>query len=160
MVFTIDDIKIEVVKDRESMVRLPNAVRLISEDNSLPFQNQTQEAIKDLVTNNYRIVKSYYESKANSSEYLADLSRLCLKIVLHYLLMYNLWRDMYKFEKNRDLTFLVDDFDSVGTHDIILRYFMKRYPQNYAIKCQFILNMTETEFKEFEKNRVQFLEMF
>jgi hypothetical protein len=70
--------------------------------------------------------------------------------------MYNLWREMYKREKNRDLTFLDKDFESISTADEIIYFFKHKYPDNYARKCEVLLNMTPDKFKDFEATRVLF----
>jgi hypothetical protein len=149
MTFNIDRIIIDLQMETDGL-------RLITESENLLLSNQTYEETKQTIEKNYKIVKDYFLPKINSIVILSDLEEVCLKIVLHYFYMYNLWREMYKREKNRDLTFLDKDFESISTADEIIYFFKHKYPDNYARKCEVLLNMTPDKFKDFEATRVLF----
>ena len=56
---------------------------------------------------------------------------------------------MYKREAKRDLTFLQKDFEHPYTSYHVIDYFKKMYPDNYAFKCETMLEMTPEQFKEY-----------
>jgi len=130
-------------------------VKTDSGDN-LPLHNQTKEETTEIIHKNYKIVKDYYQNKVQNKISSLDLERVSLKIVLFYFHMYNLWRQMYKREKNRDLTFISKDFEHPYTSSQIIDYFKSTYPDNYAPKCEIMLDMTPEKFQEFAKNKEQF----
>ncbi|WP_295801185.1 hypothetical protein [Mucilaginibacter sp.] len=131
-------------------------LRVITKIGSYLVRNQTYEETKSVIEKNYKIVKDYYQGKANSLITEIDLENFSLKIVLNYFYMYNMWRTMYKREKNRDLTFLPKDFEHPTTSYLIINYFQKQYPNNYADKCELLLNMSSDRFLEYMRFKEQF----
>jgi len=130
--------------------------RLITRIGYQVVHNQTYEETKSVIEKNYKIVKDHYRGKINALITEIDLENFSLKIVLNYFAMYNTWRTMYKREKNRDLTFLQKDFEHPSTSYIIINYFQKQYPDNYADKCELLLNMSGEQFLEYMKFKEQF----
>jgi hypothetical protein len=106
------------------------------------------------------IVKEHYKQLIGSKILESDLEKISIKIVLRFFYMYQLWRTMYVKEKKRDLTFLQKDFNNLSTADTIVSYFKTTYPNSYTDKSETMLDMTADEFKEFEKNRKAFFEMW
>jgi hypothetical protein len=153
LIFTLDGITIELIQENRD-------VRLTAKDNIVLLPNQTIDSTKSIVIDNFHIVKSYYESQAGNAVDKDDLSIISLKIVLYYLSMYNLWRRMYKDQRNRDLKFLSKDFENSSTHDEIIWYFKNKYPDNYSDKCRRLLGMSMEEFKKYEKRRQEFINMW
>ncbi|MEO6978890.1 MAG: hypothetical protein ABI113_10950 [Mucilaginibacter sp.] len=150
MTFNIDnDLSIDVQGENGSLL-------LITRIGSQVVHNQTSEETKSVIEKNYKIVKDYYRGKTNPLITEIDLKNLSLKIVLNYFSMYNMWRTMYKREKNRDLTFLPKDFEHPTTSYLIINYFKKQYPDNYADKCELLLNMSSDQFSEYMKFKRQF----
>ena len=147
-----------------------NEIKLESEDKGLRLTansgdnqllaNVTIYETKEIVTKNYNIVKVHYQQKTGDKILQTDLEKISLKIVLHYFYMYQLWRTMYQREKNRDLTFLQKDFEHPCTADKIISYFKTTYPDNYVDKCEIMLDMSLDKFKEYEKNRQAFYDMW
>ena len=154
--FTIDDIKIELAEEN-------NGLRLTTHnDDNVILQNQTATSVENIVRENFQIVKSHYQAKSGVSVSIDkhDLNVISLKIVLHYLYMYNMWRKTYKHHKDRDLKFLTEDFENPSTSDMIIWYFKNTYPKSYSTKCEFMLGMSADEFKSYEKRRQEFHDMW
>jgi hypothetical protein len=149
MTFSIDHIIVRI--DNEV-----NGIRLTTETENLLLQNQTLIETKSVIEKNYKIVKEYFQDKMSDTITETDLENFSLKIVLHFFYMYNLWRTMYQREKNRDLTFLDKDFKHPYTSYHIIDYFKNKYPDNYADKCETILEMTSEQFKEYLISKEQF----
>lgn len=154
--FNIDDITIELAEENKG-------VRLTTyNDDNVILQNQTMTSVENIVRENFQVVKAHYQAKAGVSvsidEY--DLSIISLKIVLHYLYMYNMWRKMYKEHIDRDLRFLAEDFESPSTGDMLIWYFRNKYPETYSAKCELMLGMSADEFKGYEKRRQEFHDMW
>ncbi len=63
---------------------------------------------------------------------------------------------MYKRQANRDLTFLQKDFEHPYTSYHIIDYFKNKYPDNYADKCESMLEMTTEQFAEYLLRKEQF----
>lgn len=149
MTFNIDHIIVRI--DNEV-----NGIRLTTETENLLLQNQTFIETKSVIEKNYKIVKEYFQDKMSATITETDLENFSLKIVLHFFYMYNLWRTMYKKEKNRDLTFLGKDFKHPYTSYHIIDYFKNKYPDNYMDKCETILEMTSEQFKDYLISKEQF----
>ena len=113
---------------------------------------------QEVVTRNYHTVKNHYTDKGSEQIDASDIERLSLRVVLNYFYMYQLWRGIYENEKNRDLTFIVKDFEHPSTSDIIVAYFKSANKANYADKCGLLMGMSLEEFREHEKNRQAFFE--
>jgi len=156
MIFKIDDIEIKLAEEKKG-------VRLTTQnDDNVILPNQTMASVENIVKENFQIVKSYYQAKSGVSDTVDkhDVSVISLKIVLHYLYMYNMWRKMYKDHSDRDLKFLAEDFEHPSTSDQIIWYFKKKYPKSYSAKCELMLSMSTDEFKRYEKKRQEFDDMW
>lgn len=147
---TVDNNSIDLEQDG-GQVRI-----LTSSFINRPFPNQTIENLRNLILNNYKIVKDYYEPKTENVIPIEDLNNICLKIVLDRLHMYNMWRIWYKKQENRNLTFDKKDFDHPDLEDVIMLYLRDKYPLDYKGKCELIFSMTPSEFESHEKNRDAF----
>ena len=136
-------------------------VRVEFENNSYYIiRNQTIEEASDIVERNYKIVKNYYIKRTATKIDAHDLTCVCLQIVFKYFIMYNNWRTMYKKEQNRDLTFLIKDFDNPDTKRCIINYFEMKYPKDYPVKCKIMLALSNKEFEELDSHRKQFENMW
>jgi hypothetical protein len=156
MMFKVDYIEIELAEENEG-------IRLTTQNSdNVILQNQTIASVENIVRENFEIVRSHYRDIPGVDSFIdeRDLNILSLKIVLHYLYMYNLWRKMYKHHKNRDLKFIVEDFESPSTGDMIIWYFKNEYPESYSAKCELMLALSADEFKAYEKRRQEFYNMW
>jgi len=153
MITQIDNMKMVIEQENQGL-------RLKTDTDNLLLQNQTYDETVRMVNTNYEIVKNYFQKKVDTYIDSIDLKQVCLRIALRHFYMYNLWRTMYKKERNRDLTFLHKDFDHPQTNDIIIQFFKDRYPNNYSNKCEAMLDMSPEEFKAYDKNRQDFQNMF
>jgi hypothetical protein len=155
--FEIDGIAIELAEENEG-------VRLTTHNgDNVILQDQTLISAENTVRENFLTVKThYYRAEAGLSVAIDehDLSIISLKIVLHYLYMYNMWRRMYMELKDRDLRFLTKDFENPSTGDMIISYFRNKYPEAYSGKCELLLGMSADEFRDYEKSRQEFHDMW
>ena len=149
MTIKIENVELEILNESKGL-------RVKTDTENLLLINQTFEEISETVLKNYQIVKKHFESRVLGKINLIDLEKVCLKIVLYYLYMYNLWRTMYKKERNRDLTFLQKDFDHPYTSYQIIDYFISTYPDNYSNYCETMLDMTHDEFQDYLEKKKQF----
>lgn len=120
--------------------------------------NVTMDEVKEVVTQNYGIVKAHYAQIVSERISGRDLEKVALQIVLHYFYMYQLWRSLYPAERDRDLTFREEDFGHPGTSDQIMFYFKAAYPKDYAGKCEAMLGMSAAQFRQYEKARQAFFD--
>ena len=149
MKYNLDHITIRLEKEGNG-VRLTTAI----ENWFIPLQ--TIEETSQITEINYGIVKDHFKSKTGQIISATDFENVCFNIVLHYFQMYNHWRTMYKRETKRDLTFIQKDFKHPYTSSHIVDYFKKMYPDNYADKCEVMLEMTPEQFKEYAIRKEQF----
>ena len=142
MNYNLDHITIELKKESNGL-RLTTAL----EDWFIP--NQTIDETRQITEINDGIVKDHFKNKVGQVISPTDLGNVCFNIVLHYFQMYNHWRTMYKRDAKSDLTFLQKDFEHPYTSYHVIDYFKKMYPDNYAFKCETMLEMTAEQFKEY-----------
>ncbi|MHB0987801.1 MAG: hypothetical protein ACYC3P_03935 [Bellilinea sp.] len=156
MIFKVDDIQVELAEENKG-------IRLTTQNNdNVILQNQTMTSVENIVRENFEIVKSHYQAKLGVAILIDErnLGIISLKIVLHYLYIYNMWKKAYKDHKDQDLVFLAEDFESPSTGDMIIWYFKNEYPENYSAKCELMLAMSADEFKAYEKRRQEFHDMW
>jgi hypothetical protein len=122
----------------------------------LLLANVSAEETQETVTKNYAIVKYFFQERTENKIDHSDIEKIALKIVLYYFYMYQLWRSMYEKEKDRDLTFIVTDFDHPQTADMIISYFKKSNPKDYIDKCLIMLSMSKEKFNDYEIARQAF----
>lgn len=151
--YKLDHITVELTKERNEQC---DGLRFRTEIENWFIPNQTIEETKRVTEINYGIVKAYYKDKIGQVISEADLGNMCVRIVLYYFQMYNHWRTMYKRETKRDLTFLSKDFEHTFTAYQIIDHFKKMYPGTYAEKCEKILEMSPSQFKEYELEKDRF----
>jgi hypothetical protein len=149
MRYNLDHINIELEKEGKGL-------RLSTDIENWFIPLQTIEETRQIIEKNYCVVKDHFKSRSGVIISVTDLENVCLNIVLHYFQMYNHWRTMYKREAKRDLTFIHRDFEHPYTSAHIVEYFKKMYPDNYADKCEVMLEMTPEQFKEYAIRKEQF----
>lgn len=147
MTITLDGITVDIIEE-DGAVR----VTVESGENAI-FDNLAVTFVENVLKANFQFVKTYYESKACIYIAEQDISIISMHIVLHYLYMYNMWRETEVGEEDRDLAFLEEDFDDPQTHDMIIYYFRSKYPDSYSAICELLLGMSAGEFKNYEKRR-------
>jgi hypothetical protein len=150
-VIILDNNEIVISQDRQNVIVTINTIQ------EVVFINQTAASIKALISNNYQTVREYYRAKSVGIVQENDLNDICLEIVIKHLHMYNMWRSMYKKERERNLRFLSTDFTSSSSSDEIIRYLKKKYPERYSRQCQALLDLTPDEFKVIEERRNNYL---
>jgi len=136
-----------------------NKVVVKSPEKSVSLFNQSIDNVSKLIDNNLKIVSGHYKlmvSNVRQEFEISDIFRLSFSIVIHYLYMYNLWRNTYKKQENKDLTFDVKDFDNPSTHDIIFNYYKSKYPTDWETKSAALIGITIDELKAYYKNRQNF----
>jgi hypothetical protein len=153
MKYNLDHITVELKEEG-------NGLRLTTNIENWFIPNQTVQETKKVTEVNYKMVKDHFKNKTGLLISDTDLANVCLNIVLHYFQMYNHWRRMYKKEANRDLKFIRKDFAHPYTSSHIVDYFKKMYPENYADKCEVMLDMTPDQFKEYAIRKEQFDNMW
>lgn len=134
-------------------------VELVIDGSSILLSNQNIQYVTDLVRDNFYIVFNHYLQLADASEEefnRKDLAQISLSITINYLYMYNMRRDMYKYEKNRSLQFDEKDFDATNTHDEIFHYCKLKYPGDWQRKAAVLVNMTQERMREYYKQRELF----
>lgn len=134
-------------------------VELVIDGNSILLSNQNIQYVTDLVRDNFYIVFNHYLQLANASEEefnRKDLAQVCLSITVSHLHMYNMWRDIYKYEKNRSLQFDEKDFDATNMHDEIFHYCKLKYPGDWQRKAAVLVNMPGEQMREYYKQRELF----
>ena len=149
MKYNLDHIEIHLEKER-------NGIRLATDIENWFIPNQSIEETRQITEKNYGIVTDHLNNKTGQIISPTDLENVSFNIVLHYFQMYNHWRTMYKRETKRDLTFIQKDLDHPYTSSHIVDYFKKMYPDNYADKCEALLEMTQDQFKEYEKRKQEY----
>ncbi len=134
-------------------------VRLTSADKNVLFAKQNVDDIFSLINHNFTIVNDFYRSIVKNSGLnieFEEISQISFSIVLHYLYMYNLWRNTYKKQANRKLSFDTKDLSHPSTHDIIFKYFSTKYPADWAAKSAVLIGMSDRELLDYYEGRKQF----
>ena len=131
-----------------------------SVDDKLLLINLNAEEAEQMLRKNYAIVYPHYKAIALNQLNETDLQQACFKIVVFYFYLYNLWRAIYENQKDRDLNFLISDFDHPYTFDKIREFFIRKYPDSYAEKCAVMLGMRIDAFKEYEQRREDLYDMW
>jgi len=148
----IDDVAIFLTHEKDN-------IRVKSGNENVLLINQRIENVADLIKSNLEVVKNHYKRLASKSEELlssVDINHVSLSIVLHYLYLYNSWKNMYEKQENRSLSFDEKDLESPGTHDMLFHYFKSNYPKDWKIKSAILLNIGLDELEKYYKSREEF----
>jgi hypothetical protein len=140
------------------VTREAKGIRATSCASNVILPGQTIREAARLIKENYKIVRDHYEQRSRGEIEAKDLSSISLKIVFSYLHMYNMWREFYPKEKDRDLRFIQKDFAHPQTYDIIINHFKKRDKTKYAHPCQLLMGMDAQEFEQHERARQEFFD--
>jgi hypothetical protein len=151
--FYIEHIEIELTEDAYGLT-------LKALKNEFPLPGQTIAEAKNTITGNFKIVSTKYQKSSPGIIPVEELNEVCLKVVLYYFYLYNLWRSIYENEKNRDLTFIPNDFTHPYTYDEIIRYFSDKYPEEYADKCAVMFEIKKEAVLKYEADRKNFYNFF
>jgi len=151
--FYIEQIKIELVQDAYGLT-------LTALNNEFPLPGQTIAEAKNTITENFKIVSTKYQKSTPGIVPAEELNEVCLKVVLYYFYLYNLWRSIYEKEKNRNLTFIPNDFTHPYTYDEVIRYFRPKYPNEYADKCAAMFEIKKEAVLKYEGDRESFYSLF
>jgi hypothetical protein len=137
-----------------------NNVRINTGNETIVLVNQSSKAVSEIIKINFDIVNNYLKSRIidNLTENLnvIEINKLSMTIVLHYLYMYNSWKNTYKNKSNQDLNFNKKDFDNPSTADIIIRFYKKSSPEEWEKKSSILLGMTSNKFQEFYRERQKY----
>jgi len=131
-------------------------------DNSAVLFSQTSENISALLERNFHLVYNFFRSKITNYNFeekneIDDLAYLSLRIVVHYLYMYNSWRIQYKKSKAyENLDFKTKDFFNTSTNDMIISFYKKQLPDNWKLLCAKLLDLTADEFDVYYRQREHF----
>jgi len=153
MVFQIEHLKIELTENEYGII-------LNAFNDSIPLPGQSFQGTKEIVLHNFKLVKTHFLKFYNSEIEIEEFHDVCLKIVIHYFYIYNLWRNYNEKEKDRDLKFLKKDLNHPNTYDMVMQYFKNKYPAEYLTKSSQFLNQTLDKLKKYEYNRDEFYNAF
>jgi len=135
-----------------------NDVRVIFDKIEKTITNQNIENVIELIEYNFKVVRSYYNKIVMNEQNfdLSDINYLSISIVIFYLHMYNLWKNMYKKQENKSLKFQEKDFINPSTSDIVFSFYKKKYPDDWQQRCSVLLGMQLNDLKEYYKRRELF----
>lgn len=151
MKIVIEKINIELNQEQ-------NAVRILTSNNDkFLLANQSIDHIKNLIIENFYFVRNHYLNIVGTQIILDDINNICLKLVLRYVHMYNIWNITGEAKKKSDLKFLNEDFSHPITFDLVISYFKEKYPEDYRRKCSTFLKMSIAEFLQYEKKGLNFI---
>ena len=135
-------------------------VRAKSTNDNVILINQSVDNIADIIKLNFDIVNGFYKSRiANKTAEgfeLSDINQVSITIVLHYLYMYNSWKNTYENKANQDLRFNEKDFSNPSTSDIIMSFYRKKYPNDWETKSSILLGITTEELQRYYGERQKF----
>ena len=135
-----------------------NDVRVIFDKIEKTITNQNIENVIELIEYNFKVVRSYYNKIVMNEQNfdLSDINYLSISIVIFYLHMYNLWKNMYKKQEIKSLKFQEKDFINPSTSDIVFSFYKKKYPDDWQQRCSVLLGMQLNDLKEYYKRRELF----
>ena len=133
-----------------------SGVRVSSDIENVILINQDINTVLNLVTANFEFVYSHYKSTAAEKSDLKDINNVSISIVLHYLYMYNTWRNTYKNKANLNLQFNEQDFSNPATFDMIISYYRKLYAKDWVEKSNIRLGMTIEDLRKYYSEREKF----
>lgn len=102
----------------------------------------------------------YYSKISNNN--IADniLYDLADQVSIYYHDQYVRFRNQYPKSVKRYSTFQLKDLDHPQTFEIVIKFFKNKFGLEYQKYSCLLLNMTETQLNDFEKNRQDFYNMF
>lgn len=135
-------------------------VRLKSRDDNVILVDQSVDNISKIVRLNFDVANNFYKKRVSQESVdkfdLIEINRISLTIVLHYLYLYNSWRNTYKNKADQNLMFNAQDFGNPSTSDIIMNFCKKNHPRDWEERSSILLGMKQDELKRYYKERENF----
>lgn len=138
-----------------TLVRGLHGVSVRTKNSHFILEEQTTDAVSRILTRNFEVVRSFYALRLASGAReidSGDLSNVSLSIVFRYLPNYNFQRRRAKFT-NRDLHFLIKDFECTWTYEIIVDYFKGKYPAVWEEKTCALTGWSFEELRRYSASR-------
>ena len=88
------------------------------------------------------------------------LKEVCSSIADYYFEQYSRFTIQYPKSRKRYSTFKVIDLEHPWTYEIIIKFFKEKFGDKYSDHAKALLQITDTELKNFEKSREEFHKMF
>ncbi|HEY0654573.1 MAG TPA: hypothetical protein VGD65_15660 [Chryseosolibacter sp.] len=150
MQFTINTIALDVLA-------VGNGVRIQTELENVLLENQTLATAGPIIQKNFDIVKRVLVPRVESKIKDDELDEVVLRIVLLHLALYNNWRNIYRQEQKRDLTFILDDLKNPVSFDAVIDYAKQKYRKRYREIASSILGTDIPQLMAYEKGREEFM---
>lgn len=138
-----------------------SATRLLVEDNDVIFQNQTPDALRQIVNSAVGFVSVYLAENLQRSNEVVQITdhqieQVAIKVALRYLYMYNMWRNHNEEYREHDLALTPDDLRHPYTRDEVLFYCEETFPGDYQSVAACLVGTTRDEFAKWEQGRRDF----
>jgi hypothetical protein len=145
------------------VAREPSGSRALFKERDVFFPGISPDALREKLNEAMEYAVAHYHRNVASSGVAMEQSRIeeaALNVVLHFLRLYNLWRQHYPEHKHQPLVVGDAELEHVPAHDECLFYCEREYGANYAIYAAALLGMTSQEFLRYEEGRRRFWKMF
>lgn len=137
-----------------------NNVRVKSYKEDISLVNQDIKQVSEIIHYNFDILYKHYKKIIRDNENCSiediDITYISINILMFYLYVYNLWKNSYTKQQNRDLKFNIKDFENPSTHDIIFDYFKAKYVNDWRLKSAILLGKKLDELNIYYNEREMF----
>ncbi|NEU06838.1 hypothetical protein GZH53_00800 [Flavihumibacter sp. R14] len=106
------------------------------------------------------VIRDYYKDITGDNIPHTLLDQLCQQLSEHFYDQYSRFRDQYPKSVKRYSGFQIKDLDHPFTFELIVKFLKDKLGRDYKEFACLLLNMTEIELADFEKNRRDFYNMF
>jgi hypothetical protein len=104
----------------------------------------------------FETIFNYYSRMSNGkipNDILIDISKL---ICNYFFEQYSTFRIQYPKSVKRYSSFLIKDLNHPQPFEIIINYLKNKFGINYNFYSTILLDLTQSELKDFEKNRKEY----
>jgi hypothetical protein len=143
------------------LVREGSAARLLVEGSDVIFVNQAPDALRRIVNDAVGFVSAHFSDnlrRCNDAVPITNhqVEQVAIKVAVHHLYMYNMWRNHEEEYRDHDLGLTLDDLRHPYTRDETLFYCEQTFPGDYQSVAASLVGTTRDEFAEWERGRRDF----
>ena len=136
--------------------------RLFVDSSEVIFEGRASDELRHVVNRAVRFVLAYFQrnlDRANAPRNLItdyQVEQVAIKVALHYLYMYNMWKNHDEEYRDHDLNLTTDDLTHPYTRDQVLFFCEEQFPTTYQSMAALLLDESPEEFIKWERSRRDF----
>ncbi len=134
-------------------------IQVLTEDTNVLFVKQKSDVLRKIINQAMAVASSHYQNRVATSGIdftEREIQEISLKVVLHNLYVYNMWKNDYPKYHDLELKVTVEDLKHPQSEDQCYFYCKKKYGADYSSYTAALNGQTREQFESWERGRIAF----